>query len=91
MRENYNLSLSVLVDHPLFEGVTDPMDEMHKNKVRAALYAHGMDIDKKVHTIIKTHRNIFNKLIENGILFIGTERSDHRWLSLKIYAATPKY
>lgn len=91
VKGNYNVSFSVIVQHPLLKNsnVTDPFSTIkeHKNIIDAALFHHGMDIRKDVSLQILTHRNVFGKVIENGVLYIGTERTDDVWKGIKKRAA----
>jgi hypothetical protein len=87
IKGNYNVSFSVIAEHPLMEGATEQTLEYNKNALRAALYHFGLDITKDITEMKQTHRNVYGKVIPDGLMFIGTERKDDIWIGMKRRAA----
>lgn len=50
--------------------------------VRALLYKYGMDIDKHYEVEVLEHRNVYGEKVHCHY-FLGIERTDTRWLSIK--------
>lgn len=70
-------------DLMLIDGYEPSLVETNENKLKNILWRNGMDVVNHTFEITtpKYHRNLRNKVVEDGRLFIGIERLDREWAS----------
>ena len=77
---NYGISVTDVLKHPLFANCKQDDPRLQDERMLGrALHDLGMDTTYHVASIVCTHRNLQNKVV-NTLMYRGKERTDTTWL-----------